>query len=659
MSLPARATGPVRPGGRRPAPASRAVQAQSTFRAAVDLVQVDVSVLDKDRRPIRGLSAAEFTVLEDGKRRPVVAFTAVDLPGPAGLPAAPWTRDVAPDVATNSIPEEGRLVVILLDRSIPDGQPTLTARAIAKAAVNELGAGDLAAVVYTGSGTPQAFTNDRGRLLAAIDRSYPAAELSAEANAMFDSLMAGFQFPANWQSTALPALGFGADCLCGACVLNAIAQIADAVRDVARRRKSLLFIGSDAQIETTEPICIDPVRKARGIMFRALDLANLTVHALDPVGLETLSFQASSPRGGYRGRANLVRQGNISVLPDRTGGRTVLNTNNPAARISEIFHESDSYYLLGFEPAVADGRRHDISVKVDRRGVDVRTRHAYVANAAPPPLAGRSEAGTSARDAIAGLMPKREGVTLSASVAPFEIPGSHEPVLTVALHVRHDPGPVPSGPAAGPEPVEIVTAVFTMDGRPLGALRQTLLVTPQVGATGGAIYDVLQRIPAKPGRFELRIGLSNSARHQAGSVHAFVDVPSYGKTPLTLSEIAVYAPVGITAMKDNFTDVLPAPPTARREFDRRERATAFLRVYEGGSGPIVPVSLSTGILDQNNRQRFGQKTSPSPEDFDGTRTADYAVDLPLADLEPGSYLLTIEAKAGLWSARRDVRFAVK
>ena len=41
-----------------------------TFRTGVDAVQLDVSVLDKDRRPVRGLTAADFTVLENSKPRP-------------------------------------------------------------------------------------------------------------------------------------------------------------------------------------------------------------------------------------------------------------------------------------------------------------------------------------------------------------------------------------------------------------------------------------------------------------------------------------------------------------------------------------------------------------------------------------------------------------
>src|SRR4029077_13206601 len=114
-----------------------------------------------------GLTASDFTVLEDGKPRPLVGFVPVNLPvAPTRAPAAAWVRDVAPDVTTNDVPREGRLVVIMFDWSIRFLDQQL-ARRIATAAVDQLAPGDLAAVVFTNAfgnaGAPQNFTADHGR----------------------------------------------------------------------------------------------------------------------------------------------------------------------------------------------------------------------------------------------------------------------------------------------------------------------------------------------------------------------------------------------------------------------------------------------------------------------------------------------------------------
>jgi VWFA-related protein len=645
---------------------------QSTFRSGVDLVQVDVSVLDKDRHPVRDLTAADFTLFEDGKPRPIAAFTFVELPARAPAPEAPWTRDVAPDVATNALPQEGRLVVILMDRTIPDGYPTMNARAIAKAAVNELGPGDLAAVVYTGDGLPHDFTNNRADLLRAVDRSYAAGELSDTANTAWGGLMGALVNPSPVSNPGLAALNFSAECHCGACVLDAVRRIAEAVRDAPRRRKTLLFIGRDLQVETTEPICVDAVHKSGNAMFKALDLANLTVHSFDPGGLETLSNDASwgmartgkNPATAVASRMqqNRVRQGDISVLPDRTGGRTILNTNNPASRVPEIFAESDSYYLLGFQPAAADGLRHDISVKVKRRGLDVRTRRGYVAAAseAAPAPAGKVPIGTgssSLQSAVAGIMPVRDGIALSAHASAFADPKTQQPVVTLSLHVQHEATPAKAAAAAESESVEVLTEVLSMTGRIVGVLRQQLVVKPRTDATGETEYDILQRMPAKPGRYELRVGLRNDTRRQTGSVYTFVDIPDYRRSSFVAGDIELYAPPGSAAMAESVRDVLLAPPTARRTFERGEHVTAFVQFHQ--ASPAASVAITAQVVDEHNRRQYGQDATLAPSDFKTSGRGDYIIDLPIAALQPGAYLLTIDARTPLASERRDVRFSVK
>jgi hypothetical protein len=61
------------------------------FRAGVDIVHLDVSVYDHAGNPVRGLTAADFTLLEDDKPRPIVAFSAVDIP-PAGTRSSSFIR---------------------------------------------------------------------------------------------------------------------------------------------------------------------------------------------------------------------------------------------------------------------------------------------------------------------------------------------------------------------------------------------------------------------------------------------------------------------------------------------------------------------------------------------------------------------------------------
>lgn len=73
-----------------PAPSSN--QQLPTFRTGVDIVEIDVTVLDEDRHPVKGLTADNFTVLDHGQPQPIVAFSAIDVPAPVTYPA-PWMRD--------------------------------------------------------------------------------------------------------------------------------------------------------------------------------------------------------------------------------------------------------------------------------------------------------------------------------------------------------------------------------------------------------------------------------------------------------------------------------------------------------------------------------------------------------------------------------------
>jgi len=648
---------------------------QPTFRSGIDVVQLDVSVLDKQRLPVQGLTASDFTVLEDGKPRPIVGFVPVNLPvAPTRAPAAAWVRDVAPDVTTNDVPREGRLVVIMFDWSIRFLDQQL-ARRIATAAVDQLAPGDLAAVVFTNAfgnaGAPQNFTADHGRLLAAINQPFALALHNAAVGPGHDPRNGNYVMiddPEGYES---------GDCLCRVCVAETIAHVADAVRNVPERRKILLFIGTyfrsyeglQGPISRPPPgppaavtgivrptpqqmNCSAYLKDAREKMLHATSLANLTIHTLDPVGFETM---LNSPMGGSATGIQ-ERQGDLRVLADLAGGRTIMNTETPEASIPALFAESGSYYLLAFQPSDprGKGKLHSVEVKVQRPGVMVRTRSGYYSGdkdtTERTPLT--VSAGTA--EALRGVLPRGE-LPLGVSVAPFAASRSGEAGVAIVLSVRQ---PVMANRNDRSAPVKVIVAAFDRNGRPVRSETQTLDIRSPAQSTGSTSYEVLSRLSLPPGRYEVRAGVEIGARR--GSVFTFVNVPDFTQPALSLSGVVLAAAAAtVSAPRDAFADLMPIVPTAQRVFSRTDRVAGFVRVYQRAARPPQPVTITTRVTDVDDHVVWTSAETLAAGAFGETRAADYRLQLPLDRLNAGDYLLTVEASQPSLTASRALRFTVQ
>ena len=603
---------------------------QTTFKSSVELVDVDVSVLDDHRQPVKGLTAADFTVYEDGKPRPIAAFTPVDLP-PREIPTAPWMDAIAPDVASNRFPPEGRLVVLLMDRFIATDQRPV-ARMIGEAAIGQLRRGDLAAVVFSTHGIPQNFTSDRQLLLDAVRR--PFATLPDGDN------------------------GGAGSCFCGSCSLETIANIAEGMREVRQRRKLLLIVGSNISISPMAGNCVGSLNTVRDRAIRAIKAGNITVYAFDPTGLDapTPSAASSEPPNYAALRAAILRRrANIAVLPGETGGR-VIGGNTPADEITTVFRESSSYYVLGFQPAspAADGKYHDITVKVSRAHVILQARQGYFApggklaslkppKTAPPILA----------NAVAGVWPRTD-LALSMQVVPFALPGLKDAELRITIGARGDlRGEPPATTQA-----DVFVGAFDRNGKSLSDTKITASLPLRRASDGKAAfeYEIPLKLKVKPGRYEVRAAVSDGWAGASGSVYGYVDVPEYTATPVSLSGIMVQALPETDAEPKEF---VPFVPTSRREFGRNERVTAVLRENQGLTQPVQPGYLNVQIVNERDERVFGHEARLVADQYGANRSADHAVDLPLGRLDAGEYVLVMEVRHGNIEARREMRFRVR
>ena len=159
------------------------------------------------------------------------------------------------------------------------------------------------------------------------------------------------------------------DCNCGTCRAQAITRIARALRDEPQRRKTLFFIGERIQLAPVPGACNAYLEPATKEMVNATQLANVTVHAVDPNALETTNVHAgddfmpegASAAAAAQERANrdflIERHQSLQTVADWTGGRAILNTNVPEESVRPILDESSAYYLLAFEAVGREARR--------------------------------------------------------------------------------------------------------------------------------------------------------------------------------------------------------------------------------------------------------------------------------------------------------------
>ncbi len=690
---------------------------QPTFRAGTEVIQLDVSVLDRDRKPIRDLAKADFTVLEDGKPQHIVAFSAVDVPDPppaaAGASDADktktWKRDVTPDVTSNALPPDGRLFAMVLDDALLPLEPAIVAAAkkAATSVVSHLSAGDEMAIVFTADGrNSQDFTSDRTKLLAAIDK-----------------LRAGHaSYNLGWDTALGPSTGgvlhipgqppaFDGDDLYRQGSLNTLRHVAEVLAAAPQRRKSLVYVspGIPINYEDTSPTLahgstgvalptghselhgktmavLDEERhlaEQLGDIFRMMQRANVTVYPIDPSGLDGLeSFvqrvlqaqpalieEASHPSpqlSATRGTPNNpIELAHHLVLNDldfletaaaNTGGRAIVNTNDFEPGIAAIFRENGSYYLLGIEEADAgSGNMHRLSVKVDRPDAEVRTRHGFYSSDAK--TSAKEAAASPVTRAIAAALPNGT-LPMQVTLAPFASSSGTGAALAIVLDVDQ-----PAPKARTPGTIDLETKAFTPDGDARGDHAQTVHLTLLPGAGDDAFvrYQLLSQIDLKPGRYQLRIAAHNTSGDRTGSVFADVEVPDFSNSPASLSGILIEAtPTPFSAPKDALAPLVPIVPTAERVFGRRDHASAFLRVYQGGPSTLEPLVLHITILNDQGETALDRSDEIGVASFDAkTRAADERVALPLDKLAPGDYLLTIETSRDKTTARRDVRFTVK
>jgi VWFA-related protein len=391
---------------------------QPTFRAAVDVVLVDVHVVDAGGSPVAGLEPADFDVRLNGRRRPVLSVdfvraaidrdvTTVRRPSATG----PVARNIWPTPDGAPV----RAFVIAIDaNSLEAGDGAGVVRA-ASTFLDQLPAQDLVGVVTLPRGPSQPPTTDRTstrRVLSMVSglramRPNPfhltpseAADIASEMDRASLSRMAGGRGASLFTPMVLRQVQArecpgSADQACAqGIVIEADAQIRQIEDDVAESLaglRMLLTLLADLPGRKTVVLLSGglPVSDRSGgwhsdgsevrSLGRATAAANATVYAV---------HVDRGFRDGQTPEARVMRPG-VAMARDRelqqrllasfavTGGGTLIEASTDAgeAALDRILLETSARYTIGVapDPSDLDGRIHELRVRLTDSGGRVRS----------------------------------------------------------------------------------------------------------------------------------------------------------------------------------------------------------------------------------------------------------------------------------------------
>ncbi|HEX8773235.1 MAG TPA: VWA domain-containing protein [Pyrinomonadaceae bacterium] len=560
-------------------------------RITSNLVQVDAVVTDQKGMQVTDLGPEDFEIFEDKRPQKITNFSYVSnvtATTTTANPSATARDKTGPPVPPVRLrPEQVRRTIALVvdDLGLSFESIYYVRRALKRFVDEQMQPTDLVAIIRTGSGMGalQQFTSDKRQLNAAIERmrwnpmgragvgsfapigSEPSRNDSATTDAQKQSNPGGMNPNREGDQFREEIFTVG--------TLGALNYIIRGLKELPGRKSVLLLTDGFKIFNTvTAPTLNRPDGGTRGAgdndrvleaLRRLIDLANrasVVIYSMDPRGLPTLGLTAEDNtadlneeevRSAVADRRDsfIQSQEGPAYLSRQTGGFYIRNTNDLSKGMRQVLDDQKGYYLIGYRPdeatfdAKTGSRRfHNISVKVKRAGLRVRTRNGFYgvvneeARAVPRTRVAQLTAALTSpfnsngidlrltsffgNDAQTGSF-VRSLLHIDGRDVTFtkDAEGWQQAVLDVLVLTYGESGTI----------VDQITNTYTVRVR--GKTYERIL-------KNGFVYTITLPVK-KAGAYQLRAALRDSTSERVGSASQFIEVPDINKRRLTLSGIIV------------------------------------------------------------------------------------------------------------------------
>lgn len=572
----AQQTGPVGP---PPAPPQRVPQQQpqkpdglEVVKITTNLVQVDAVVSDKNGKAVTDLKPDEVQIFEDGKPQKITYF-AYNVTGTesANRTEKPLATDksngVAPPVVHVPLTRENvqrTIAIVVDDLGLSFESAGYMRRALKKIVDEQMQPGDLIAIIRTGGvvGALQQFSSDKRQLYAAIERVRWNPMGAGDTSAFSAIRPRDLKLP---DERVSPGAAEHRSQAAGLGMVGTMKYVVRGLRDMPGR-KSILLLSDGLGLDSWTQMILEP------LIDRA-NRASVAIHTMDARGLATLGLKAqdnlqmlsaAASRVDVRGLGRSVvevdqmmttrrksfqlSQDGLIYLAEQTGGIAIRDTNDFSGGIQRVLNDQRGYYLIGYRPdearfdtKSAQHKFHHLSLKVTRPGkFNVRMRKGFFGineDEIKPP-----QKTTAQQMANAITSPFGSSDVHLQLTSLFANDAANGSFMRSFLHIDARDLTFKDGPNGTHECVfDVLAMTFGDNGVPVDQNGQTYTVQlPDTvyrrAMMQGFVFNVTVPIK-KPGAYQFRISLRDTATDRIGSVGQFIEVPDLGRNRLALSGI--------------------------------------------------------------------------------------------------------------------------
>lgn len=654
----------------------QAAQQPPTFQLEVEFIEVDAIVTNEGGEFVRDLKKEDFVILEDGKPQTTAVFAMVNLPIQRFDPRAAGPT-FEPDVKSNERPFDGRAYVMLIDdyhtAPLRSGRLKAAARQFIE---QHLGPNDLMAVVHTFAprDANQEFTNNKRLLIAAVDRTI-GDKLPPATITRTDQYYKNKEMEIDENPTDPEARQRASNARSSMRTLRAIADWFGAIRG---RRKAILFVSEGIDYDIRDIIndinaagVLDETRDAISAAMRA----NVSIYGIDPRGLTgsgdddiTVSDYPDNNKYGV-GRKLFetelqMSQDSLRTISDETGGFATVNLNNLGTSFERIVADQSSYYVLAYAPTIKpDGKFHRVEVRVNRPGLTVRARRGYIfprERRQSTSIETGKGPSPALRDAVNSLLPV-SGLGIRAFAAPFKGKGQNASVLlaveALGRGLRLEANDKLEWSYFAIDAQDKVrnsnTGTVTMNFRPESK--------PRVEQTG---IRVVNRLDLPPGRYQLRLALRDTGSGAVGGIRYDLDVPDFSKGALHMSGLVLTSASGsmwsTPQVDETLSRIMPGPPISLRTFPQDDEIAFHVEIYDNQLSTPHTVDITTTLRSADDDEVLKSEDMRTSAEL---RTQPgFGGRLSVKSLEPGSYILAVQAKSRLGNGptvTRQTQFTVE